>query len=109
MVTVAGNGYRENEIIRVEFGSNTNRAITPMLTIVTSDGSWTTTWTVDTQPFGTTTITATDELASVSKLYTILPEIILVTPGNGTVGSMVTVAGNGYGTGKQIRLEFGSV
>ncbi|PIY19944.1 hypothetical protein COZ13_02675, partial [Candidatus Desantisbacteria bacterium CG_4_10_14_3_um_filter_40_18] len=109
IVTVSGNGYRGSNTIRVEFGSNTNRAITPMPTVVTPQGSWTTTWTVDTQSFGTTTITATDEIASVSKLYTILPEIIIVAPGSGTVGSMVTVAGNGYGSGKQIRLEFGSV
>ncbi|MEK7813415.1 MAG: hypothetical protein AAB296_06605, partial [Candidatus Desantisbacteria bacterium] len=109
IVTVAGNGYRRDEVIRVEFGSNMDRTLSPLPTIVTEYGSWTTTWTVDTQSFGTTTVLATDELAAASKLYTILPEIISITPSKGTVGSMVTVSGNGYGSSAQIRLEFGSV
>ncbi|MEK7813008.1 MAG: hypothetical protein AAB296_04540, partial [Candidatus Desantisbacteria bacterium] len=106
IVTVAGNGFGAISNIRIQFGNNAS------ITYVASmeEGSFTTTFTVDTQCQGTTTITAYDTNhagANASGTFTITANITGIVPTTGTVGSPVTVYGNGYGATENVRVIFG--
>ncbi|MEW6097358.1 MAG: cohesin domain-containing protein [bacterium] len=104
IVTVRGNGFGATEGVHISFG--TTRTI--QMTMADVSGSFVTTFTVDTQPYGTTTIAATGLNSGyrVTMVFFILPKIF-VTPNIGTVGSIVTIAGNGYGANESIRVDFG--
>jgi len=105
VVQVHGEGFTYNEKVRVDFGK------TPSVSVVYTDidGIFNATFTINTQPCGTTTILAKDDpgVSAETTLY-IHGKVTLVTPNRGTVGTRVNVSGNGYGAGEQIRLEFGS-
>ncbi|MBI4778394.1 hypothetical protein HY792_05700, partial [Candidatus Desantisbacteria bacterium] len=103
VVTVLGTGYGRNDNITVAFGTNTN------IQTATADicGWFSTTWTVDTQVYGTTTIAAAG-IATAYNRFVILPEVYSVTPTSGTVGTVVTVLGTGYGAGDSITVSFGT-
>ncbi|PIX17546.1 hypothetical protein COZ71_02750, partial [Candidatus Desantisbacteria bacterium CG_4_8_14_3_um_filter_40_12] len=66
-----------------------------------------TTFIVNTQPCGTTTITA-NGIITASNTFVILPQIISWTPTSGTVGSQVSIAGDGYGDAEQVKILFGT-
>ncbi|MEW6607161.1 MAG: choice-of-anchor Q domain-containing protein [bacterium] len=104
-VTVAGNGYRATELVCIDFG--TTRTI--QLTSTYAEGNFTTIFTIDTQPYGITTIVVTgvNSNARAYATFTILPNIILVSPSRGTVGSFVTIRGNGFGQWELICIRFG--
>ncbi len=104
-VTVAGNGFGKMEAIRLDFGTSFNICMVSS----TMDGTFITVFTIDTQPYGTTSIIATG-LISVSKafvLFRIVPRITVI-PTSGQVGSLVTVAGNGFGVTELVVIEFGT-
>ncbi|PIX16596.1 hypothetical protein COZ71_07315, partial [Candidatus Desantisbacteria bacterium CG_4_8_14_3_um_filter_40_12] len=105
VVQVHGEGFTYNEKVRVDFGK------TPSVSVVYTDidGIFNATFTINTQPCGTTTILAKDDPGvSAETTLCIHGKVTLVTPNRGTVGTRVNVSGNGYGAGEQIRLEFGS-
>ncbi|MEW6605827.1 MAG: right-handed parallel beta-helix repeat-containing protein [bacterium] len=105
-VTVIGNGFGATEMIMISFGS----VVSLTTASTTGNGNFNTSFIVDTQPFGNTTISvmglSTQE--RVFERFTILPNIIFVTPTSGTIGSMVTVIGNGFGASSCIRIAFGT-
>ncbi|MEK9148821.1 MAG: hypothetical protein AAB267_02100, partial [Candidatus Desantisbacteria bacterium] len=67
-------------------------------------------FTVDIQVYGTKTVKATGLTTSdMSDRYFVLtPDIYLVTPINGTVGTKITIAGNGYESVGTITIDFGT-
>ncbi|PIX16494.1 hypothetical protein COZ71_07525, partial [Candidatus Desantisbacteria bacterium CG_4_8_14_3_um_filter_40_12] len=109
LITVSGNGFGRTETIRIFFG--TKGTAYPIATTITNVyGSWTTQFTIDTQIYGTTTIEAKGTTTGVSAYgsITVQPFIISITPKSGTVGSLVTVSGNGFGSTESIRIHFGA-
>ncbi|MBU1754608.1 hypothetical protein KKG56_12315, partial [bacterium] len=106
-VTVTGDGYGASESIRILLGN------TPTITTTTSSkcGLFSTTFTVDIQASGTVSVTAygkQDENNHVDDdQFRIRGEITLVSPTQGTVGTPITVNGNGYGSGEDVRIDFG--
>ncbi len=106
MVTIRGNGFGASELIKVELGKTPTIQMTP----TSAYGSWTTVFTIDTQPYGTTTIKVIGlkTQAEAMNYFFILPNIILLTPSIGTVGSIVTIAGNGFSKLEGIRVDFGT-
>ncbi|MDI6781923.1 MAG: hypothetical protein QME49_07480, partial [bacterium] len=103
-ISIFGDGYSANYPVRIGFGN-----VTTIATQTTSaSGTFSQTFVVDTQRYGTTTITAQCSVNTADNTVVILPNIINVTPLSGTVGSWVTVSGNGYRSNGQVRLEFGS-
>ncbi|PIX17663.1 hypothetical protein COZ71_02145, partial [Candidatus Desantisbacteria bacterium CG_4_8_14_3_um_filter_40_12] len=105
IVRVEGNGYQASELINIRFGSMS--VITSVSAF--SDGSFTTTWTVNIQKYGTTSITATGQASngSATSTFFIQPELYSVSPNAGTVGRMITVSGTGFGANNIIRVQFG--
>ncbi|PIP39772.1 hypothetical protein COX18_08985, partial [Candidatus Desantisbacteria bacterium CG23_combo_of_CG06-09_8_20_14_all_40_23] len=99
-VELTGNGYRESSAIRVHFGTTQSIATTSASGIVNGlGGTFTACFTINTQPYGTTTITVAGAINAATISFTILPNIFRVSPDTGTVGTRVTVAGNGYPIG----------
>ncbi|MEK7813191.1 MAG: hypothetical protein AAB296_05460, partial [Candidatus Desantisbacteria bacterium] len=107
-VQLTGNGYRALGTVTVHFGAIQSVAATQASVVVNGvGGTFTCGFTINTQPYGTTTITAAGLINSATRSFTILPNIFRVSPNTGTVGTRVTVAGNGYPTGA-ISLNFGT-
>ncbi|MEK7273838.1 MAG: hypothetical protein AAB110_01145, partial [Candidatus Desantisbacteria bacterium] len=104
VVTIAGTGYGANDSITVALGTNSSIK----QTVGGQYGSWTTTWTVDVQKCGTTTITASGATAVASNVFVIKPQVYSVLPTSGTVGTVVTVDGTGYGANDSITVAFGT-
>ncbi|MEK7812377.1 MAG: hypothetical protein AAB296_01340, partial [Candidatus Desantisbacteria bacterium] len=104
VVTIAGTGYAANDSITVAFG--TNNSIRQ--TAAGLYGSFTTTFTVDTQSFGTTTITASGAKVVASSVFAIQPHVVSVLPTTGSVGTIVTIACTGYAAGETINVAFGT-
>ncbi|MBI4778692.1 hypothetical protein HY792_07235, partial [Candidatus Desantisbacteria bacterium] len=107
VVSIEGNGYNNNEQVNIKFGNN--EAIATITAGIT--GTFATSFVVDTQIYGTTSVGAiggTSQVPAQEKIFVILPAVVSVTPFTGTVGSLVTVYGNGYGSGHLIQVEFGT-
>ncbi|MEW6095350.1 MAG: right-handed parallel beta-helix repeat-containing protein [bacterium] len=106
MVTIRGSGFGANELICINFGTTP----TIQTTSTYAEGSFTTTFTIDTQSYGTTTIKVigVNTQAEIMVYFFILPSIIFVSPCDGTVGSLVTIAGNGFGKLEAICVDFGT-
>ncbi|MEW6620976.1 MAG: lamin tail domain-containing protein, partial [bacterium] len=105
IITVLGSEFSATEGILISLGNTLSIAVVT----TNASGTFTTTFTIDTQPYGTYTVKAiglTSNLKAID-LCRVLPNIILVTPTQGTVGSFVTVRGNGFGGSKTIRVDFG--
>jgi DNA-binding winged helix-turn-helix (wHTH) protein len=105
IVTVRGNGYGATQPIQIDFGT------TSSITHTTTDafGSFTITFTVDTQPVGSTTILAIGPIAGTAIAYfKIVPNITLITPDTGTVGTIITIEGDGYRAYEDIHIDFGT-
>ena len=106
-VTVAGNGYMPNEMIRFAFGT------TPTIVSVYSNviGTFSTCFTTDTQPYGTTTVAAYGNISGIcaASTFAMKANIICLTPTTGTVGTYVTISGNGFGSNESIRVNFGTI
>ncbi|MEW6609557.1 MAG: hypothetical protein AB1414_19285, partial [bacterium] len=106
VITISGNGFGATSSIRIAFGKTSSIVFVTTM----AEGSWTTTFTVDTQAYGTTTVTAFEDDINIfagASIF-ILPKLIFISPSEGTVGSMVTVAGNGFGGNKVIAIDFGT-
>ncbi|MEW6095335.1 MAG: dockerin type I domain-containing protein [bacterium] len=105
LLHIVGNGFGATEVVKIEFG--TTRTITTITT--NAPGTFSTVFTVDTQPYGTTSIVATGLISNktASNFFRILPNILFVSPCQGTVGSSVTIRGNGFGVFEEICITFG--
>ncbi|MEK7273935.1 MAG: hypothetical protein AAB110_01645, partial [Candidatus Desantisbacteria bacterium] len=105
VVTIYSTGYASGETVNVAFG--TNAAIQ---TVAAGQyGSWTTSWTVDTQGFGTTTITASGATAGGAKnVFNIYPQVVSVVPTAGSIGTVVTIYSTGYASGETVNIAFGT-
>ncbi|MEW6606183.1 MAG: 6-bladed beta-propeller, partial [bacterium] len=105
IVTLAGNGYVAFQRIRIEFGTIPSI----QLTSTSVNGTFTTTFTVDTQAYGKTTIVAVQDWLNIKSkgMFNIKSNITLLTPTKGTIGTEVTISGNGFGKSELIQIDFG--
>ncbi|MFH1096435.1 MAG: right-handed parallel beta-helix repeat-containing protein, partial [Candidatus Desantisbacteria bacterium] len=105
LVTVTGNGYGASESVIIEFGTNSAIAIT----IANSNGTFATTFTVDIQSYGTNPVAAYGVTFNIhaTATFAIKANISMVIPTQGTIGTYVTIAGNGFGSGENICVNFG--
>ncbi len=102
-VTVAGDGFAANEGIAIGFGVNPTIAVT----MTDNLGQFKTVFTVDTQAgWGILTVSARGKDCAASSWFRLLGQITSVSPTCGTVGTRVTIAGNGYGASEQIMIDF---
>ncbi|MBI4753207.1 hypothetical protein HY793_02385, partial [Candidatus Desantisbacteria bacterium] len=104
VVIVSGTGYAATANITISFGTNGSICTTN----TGSFGSFSTTFTVDTQQYGTTTIIAGSTAAIANNTFVILPQVVSVSPTAGTVGTVVTIAGTGYGASDTVTVAFGT-
>ncbi|MEK7813490.1 MAG: hypothetical protein AAB296_06985, partial [Candidatus Desantisbacteria bacterium] len=106
VVTITGTGFGANEDVSVDFGTTMGIGSD----VSSNDGTFTTSFTIDTQPRGTTTILAFANLSgamAINSCY-IHGKIIEVTPAAGSVGTVVTVSGVGYEEIEDIGIDFGN-
>jgi hypothetical protein len=103
MVELNGNGYGATDTVRISFGETA----TIKVAVADSRGCFATTWTVDTQVYGSTVITAVGK-GMAQNSFTILPSIYSVTPSRGTVGTIVRASGAGYAKGESITISLGN-
>ncbi|MEK7812520.1 MAG: hypothetical protein AAB296_02080, partial [Candidatus Desantisbacteria bacterium] len=105
-VTVIGTGYWGSETVRISFGS----VVTITTTISSTNGTFSTTFTINTQPYSSQIISAYDPTTTNldTTVFFIHSWITLVTPTTGKVYSYVTVEGMGYSIG-QVDISFGKV
>ncbi|MEW6618111.1 MAG: 6-bladed beta-propeller [bacterium] len=106
IVTLAGNGYVAFQRIRIEFGTIPSI----QLTSTSVNGTFTTTFTINTQAYGKTTIVAVQDWLNIKSkgIFTIKSNITLLTPTKGTIGTEVTIFGNGFGKSELIQIDFGA-
>lgn len=106
VVTVSGTGFAGSQTIRLDFG--TNKTITTTTSSLT--GTFSATFTVDSQPGGTTTITARDQFGDGSydtDYFIITPTVVSITPNTGVnTGTIsVTIKGSGFSSGATATLK----
>ncbi|MEW6104471.1 MAG: NosD domain-containing protein, partial [bacterium] len=105
IVTIWGSGFGAFGSVRIDFGTHQTITITQSSPI----GTFSTTFIVDTQPSCTKIITARDEEGNIATgFFKITGKIALVLPTSGSVGSIVTLQGVGFSSGKQITIDFGT-
>jgi len=103
LVTVEGEYFSPNSLLRIDFGTH------PTITATTtsSKGTFSITFTVDTQPGGTTTITATDQLGVYDVDYFVItPAVSNIKPNSGTNTGTIstTITGSGFISGATATL-----
>ncbi|PIP39974.1 hypothetical protein COX18_08310, partial [Candidatus Desantisbacteria bacterium CG23_combo_of_CG06-09_8_20_14_all_40_23] len=104
-VNVFGNGYAYEDWVYIQFGKT---EIALPVKNVSARGSFSTSFAVDIQPSGTVTITGRSNIfGSATNQFRICGEITMVTPIAGSVGTVVSIIGNGYGAGEDVRVDFG--
>ena len=113
VVTVEGTGFAGGsspEVIQIDFG--THQTITTAMS--STNGTFSVTFTIDTQPALTTMITATGlnsiitlSYALATSTFFIEAEITFITPTIDVVGGVVTLIGEGYGS-ETVRIDFGT-
>ncbi|MEK7813927.1 MAG: IPT/TIG domain-containing protein, partial [Candidatus Desantisbacteria bacterium] len=108
LITVEGVGFKKNEVIGIGFG--TTQTITT--TTATSDtGTFSVTFLVNTQGYSTKRITATGTESNETPslyLFKLIPNIVWIAPGSGTVDTVITLLGTGYSVGSVTRISFGT-
>jgi len=106
LITVNGNGFCAGESVRIDLGKSVSVAVTTASTCCT----FTTAFVVDTQPYGTHTISVIG-ITSGSRadgVFRILGGITAISPVEGTVGILVMVNGTGFGAGESVRVDLGN-
>ncbi|MEK7812701.1 MAG: carboxypeptidase regulatory-like domain-containing protein, partial [Candidatus Desantisbacteria bacterium] len=104
VVTISGTGYSSGETVKIAFGTN----VSIQTAVAGQNGSFTTTFTVDTQVYGTTSITASGVSAVAVNAFSIQPQVVSVLPTSGTVGTVVTISGNGFCANELISINMGT-
>ncbi|PIY20009.1 hypothetical protein COZ13_02340, partial [Candidatus Desantisbacteria bacterium CG_4_10_14_3_um_filter_40_18] len=108
-VMVEGRGYGKLEGVCIDFG--TSYGIVPGANNKATDqGAFSTTFTINMQSYGSTSVRATGEQSrvTVTKPFVILPNIVTLNPNNGFTGMVITVEGNGFGQSEAIKIGFGT-
>ncbi|PIX17026.1 hypothetical protein COZ71_05480, partial [Candidatus Desantisbacteria bacterium CG_4_8_14_3_um_filter_40_12] len=105
-VTVEGNGFGNLELIQIDFGTHVNI----IQATASGIGTFSVVFTVNKQGYGLTTITATGLTSQTfgTDTFTIGPRIISVTPKSGTVGSIVSISGDGFGASEPVSILLGN-
>ncbi|MEW6095659.1 MAG: prenyltransferase/squalene oxidase repeat-containing protein, partial [bacterium] len=105
IVTVIGQGFGQTEAIVIDFGIT--QTITTTLT--DGEGKFSTTFIVDTQPgCGTITVSAKGKDCVAYNWFRMLGRITLVSPQQGTVGTLIEVSGDGFAANERIEIDFGT-
>ncbi|MEK7814060.1 MAG: hypothetical protein AAB296_09885, partial [Candidatus Desantisbacteria bacterium] len=103
-ISLTGYGYGAGGDVTISFGNNPNIKTVP----ASNAGSWTTTFTIDVQKNGTTTITAAGAKGLFTQTFVINPNIVSIQPTDGPIDTIVTVRGNGFGATEPVRINFGT-
>ena len=113
-ITVEGTGYgTSGDTIQIDFGTH----ITIATTIIgNSNGTFSVTFLVSTQTFGSKPITVAsivfaDNPVFITTAFTLKPKLVWSTPASGQVGSTITVFGTGFGSDtatETVRIDFGT-
>lgn len=105
LVTIEGAGFGKKEPIQVDFGETTGI----IYTTSSDDGRFTTIFAVNTQCQGKKDIMVNGLLTGEKDAggFVITPNIQIVTPTTGTVGSIITVIATGFGSSEPIRIDLG--
>jgi len=104
IVTVTGEKFGPTEAICIDFG--TTRTIAQ--TTSGPNGTFSVTFTIDTQAYGSHTILATGLATALTATtsFFIKSSITPVSPNVGNVGDWVTITGTGYGANEEIKVIF---
>ncbi|MEK9150024.1 MAG: IPT/TIG domain-containing protein, partial [Candidatus Desantisbacteria bacterium] len=103
LISISGTGFG-SETVEISFGTHQT------ITTTTSDqtGYFYKTFYISTQTFGTKVITAEDSLgAKATHIFVIMPDITLLIPLSGKVGTELTLCGTGYGDKEDVIIDFG--
>jgi hypothetical protein len=103
-ITVIGSGYKPSTTLLIDFGKTFG--ITQSIT--SEKGTFTAIFIINTQPYGTTTISAYQQHIVDTDVCKILSCIISVSPTKGFVGDKVTLKGCGYITEDTVIIAFGA-
>ncbi|MEK7812604.1 MAG: IPT/TIG domain-containing protein, partial [Candidatus Desantisbacteria bacterium] len=102
-VTVNGFGFVA-EAVTVAFGATSMPGTT-----ANSNGTFTTSFTVPPTPGTTAVVQAARNESTGTDTYTIIPRIYSVNPSQGSIGTLITVKGDGLGTNDNVTVNFGAV
>ncbi|MEK7814174.1 MAG: hypothetical protein AAB296_10470, partial [Candidatus Desantisbacteria bacterium] len=101
-VTIEGTGFKD-ETIYISFGKTQTIATVQ----ASANGTFSTTFKVDTQDYGFHVITAKNSTLATSTFF-IIPDIISLNPNSGKVGEVVTLIGRGYKGSETLHITFGT-
>ncbi|MBU1262362.1 hypothetical protein KJ640_05370, partial [bacterium] len=107
LITVKGLNFATNTGVSISFGTH----LTITSTISSENGTFSVTFMIDTQPFCTKMITATDlEGNEAVDIFLLAPEpkIILLSPTSGVVGRLVTIEGKDFSPNATVNIGFGT-
>ncbi|HAW50622.1 TPA: hypothetical protein DCX16_06710, partial [bacterium] len=108
-VTIKGNTSATNTIVSIDFGTH------PTITSTQSspNGTFSITFIVNTQPGGTTIITARDSLGNVFTIpFIILPDSWIMSNigrNRGRVGDVISIYARGISGSKPVYIDFGTI
>ncbi|MEK9150239.1 MAG: hypothetical protein AAB267_09395, partial [Candidatus Desantisbacteria bacterium] len=112
-ITLTGTGYGSGTLVQIDFGTH----ITITTTMSSIHGTFSVTFVVDSQPYGTKTITVSDmssmlavgQLEFSTTIFYLDAEIVTRTPDRGFVNkNTITITGTGYGSGSTLQIDFGT-
>ncbi|MEK7813352.1 MAG: hypothetical protein AAB296_06285, partial [Candidatus Desantisbacteria bacterium] len=109
-ITVKGTGFIGGETGNIRFSRDT--VVYNTIDPVSSSGTFSVAFYVNTEPYGTKVITAwtgneNNSPDRTTSTFTIIANIIKLQPASGTVETAVTIEGTGFGTGT-VRIDFGT-
>ncbi|MFH0774615.1 MAG: right-handed parallel beta-helix repeat-containing protein, partial [bacterium] len=107
VITVTGGGFSwTGEVVAISFG--THQTITTATS--SSKGTFSVTFVVDTQGFGTKVITGfgINSGWSATDIFLITSRITLLSPISGCVGDLVEVRGCGFSSNTEVSIHFGT-
>ncbi len=103
-VIIEGNGYTPNSLIWIDFGTS----YTIATTIASINGTFSTTFIVDTQPAGTRVVTVNQGYSRPTNSFIITSKITFVSPNSGLPGTVITILGTGFSDNSQVVIDFGT-
>ncbi|MEK7813203.1 MAG: hypothetical protein AAB296_05520, partial [Candidatus Desantisbacteria bacterium] len=107
ILTVTGGGFSgSSEVVAISFG--THQTITTAISSL--NGTFCTTFLVDTQDFGTKVVTGFGGSScwSATDIFLLTSKIYLLSPTSGRVGDLVEIEGYGFSSGTGVSIHFGT-